>query len=84
MCRRKPKEDDALLSAIKQVGLAHEEFHRDEKLKDKRPGGTPSGTGKGNGKRKWKPWKANATAKEDFASAGKKANKADSSRSGSG
>ena len=50
--RGKPKEDDALLSAIKEVGLAHEEFHRDVKLKDKGPGATPSGKGKGNGKHK--------------------------------
>ena len=46
----KPKDDDALLSVIKEVGLAHREFHRDEKLKDKGPGATPTGKGKGNGK----------------------------------
>ena len=69
----KPKEDDALLSAIKEVGLAYEEFHRDEKLKDKGPRATPYGKGKGNGKRKWEPEKGNATAKQDSAPAGKKA-----------
>ena len=69
----KPKEDDALLAAIKEVGLAAEEFSRDEKLKDKGPGATPSGNGNGNGKRKRESEKANATAKEDSAPAGKKA-----------
>ena len=48
----KPNVDDALLAAIKEVGLAAEEFSRDEKLKDKGPGATPSGKGKGNGKHK--------------------------------
>ena len=57
----KPKEDDALLAAIKEVGLAAEEFSRDEKLKDKGPGATPSGKGKGNGKRKRESGKANAS-----------------------
>ena len=52
LCGGKPKEDDALLAAIKEVGLAAKEFFREEKLKDKGPGATPSGKGKGNGKRK--------------------------------
>ena len=73
-----------MLSAIKEVGLAHEEFHRDEKLKDKGPGATPSGKGKGNGKRKREPEKGNASAKEDSAPAGKKAKKAATAGSGSG
>ena len=80
----KPKEDDALLSAIEEVGLANEEFSRDEKLKDKGPAATPSGKGKGNGKRKREPEKGNATAKEDSAPAGKKAKKATTTGSGSG
>ena len=80
----KPKEDDALLSAIEEIGLTHEEFHRDEKLKDKGPEATSSGKGKGNGKRKWEPEKANATAKEDSAPTGKKAKKAATTWSGSG
>ena len=33
--REKPKEEDDLLSAIKEVGLTHEECYRDEKLKNK-------------------------------------------------
>ena len=70
-----PKEDDALLSAIKDVGLAHKEVHRDEKLKNKGPRVTSSGKGKGNGKRKREPKKENATAKEDSAPARKKAKK---------
>ena len=80
----KPKEDDALLSAIKEVGLAHEEFHRDEKLKDKGPGTTPCRNRKGNGKRKREPEKGNATAKEDSAPARKKAKTAAAAGSGSG
>ena len=80
----KPMEDDALLSAIKEVGLAHEELHRDEKLKDKGPVATPSGKGKGNGKHKREPEKGNATAKEDSATAGEKAKKAAAAGSGSG
>ena len=79
-----PKEDDALLAAIKEVGLAAEEFSRDEKHKDKGPGATPSGKGKGIGKRKRESEKANATAKEDSAPAGKKAKKIHATGSGSG
>ena len=80
----KPKADDALLAAIKEVGLAAEEFSRDEKLKDKGPGATPSGKCKGNGKRKRESEKANATAKEDSAPTGKKAKKAPATGSGPG
>ena len=80
----KPKEDDAMLAAIKEVGHAAEEFSRDEKLKDKGPGATASGKGKGNGKRKRESEKTNATAKEDSAPAGKKAGKAPATGSGSG
>ena len=61
------KEGDPLLSAIKEVSLAHEEFHRDEKLKDKGSSATPSGKGKGNGKRQREPEKGNVTTKEDSA-----------------
>ena len=42
LCGGKPKEDDALLAAIKDVGLAHEECSRVKKLKYKGPGATPS------------------------------------------
>ena len=70
-----------MLSAIEEVGLAHKEFHRDEKLKDQGPGATPSR--KGNGKRKREPEKANATMKEDSAPAAKKAKKATAAGSGS-
>ena len=73
-----------MLSAIEEVGLAHKEFHRDEKLKDKGPGATLSGKGKGNGKRKREPEKGNATGKEDSAPTGKKAKKAATAGSGSG
>ena len=80
----KLKEDDAVLSAIKEVGLAQEEFHRDEKLKDKGPGATPSGKGKGNGKCKREPEQGNATAKEDSTPARKEAMNAAAVGSGSG
>ena len=80
----KYKKDDALLSAIKEVGLAHEDFHRDEKLKDKGPRATPSEKRNGNGKCKREPENGNATAKEDLAPAGKKAKKAAAAGSGSG
>ena len=79
-----PKEDDALLAAITEVGLAAEEFSRDEKLKDKGPGATPAGKDKGNGKRKQESEKTNATVKEDSAPTGKKAKKAPATGSGSG
>ena len=79
----KPKEDDALLAAIKVVGLAAQEFTRDEKLKNKGPGATPSGKGKGNGKRKREFEKVNTTAKKDSAPAGKKAKKEPATGSGS-
>jgi hypothetical protein len=66
----KPKEDDALVAAIKEVGLAHEEFLREEKLKEK---SAPSG--KQKGKRKREAEKSNASANEDKAPAGKKPKK---------
>ena len=80
----KAKEDDALLAAIKEVGLPAEEFSRDEKLKDKGPGATPSGKCKGNVKRKRHSEKTNATVKEDSAPAGKKDKKAATTGSGYG
>ena len=80
----KPKEDDALLSGIEEVVLAQEEFHRDQKLKDKGPRATPSRKRKDNSKHKQEPKKANATAKEDSAPAGKKAKKAATAGCGSG
>ena len=52
------------------MGLAHEEFLREEKLKEK---SAPSG--KQKGKRKWKAEKSNASANEDKAPAGKKPKK---------
>ena len=73
-----------MLAAIKEVGLAAEEFSRDEKLKGKGPGATPSGKGKGNGKGTQESEKGNATAKEDTAPAGKLAKKAPATGSASG
>ena len=80
----KAKEDDALLAAIKEVGLAAEEFSRDAKPKDQGPGATPSEKGKGNGTHKQESEKTNATVKEDSAPAGKKDKKAPTTGSGSG
>ena len=45
-----PEEDDALIAAMKEVGLAHEQFLREEKLKERTASAT---SGKERGKRKW-------------------------------
>ena len=68
----KPEEDDALITAMKQVGLAHEQFLREEKLK-KRTTSTPSG--KQKGKLKWESEKSNTTADKEKAPSGKKPKK---------
>ena len=67
-----PEEDDALIAAMKEVGLAHEQFLREEKLKE-RTTSVPSG--KQKGKRKRETEKYNATADEEKASSGKKPKK---------
>ena len=43
----KPEEDDALIAAMKEVGLAHKQFLREEKLKE-RTTSAPSGKQKAN------------------------------------
>ena len=68
----KPKEDDALIAAMKEVGLAHEQCLQEEKLKE-RTTSTPSG--KQMGKRKRETEKSNATADEEKAPSGKKPKK---------
>ena len=45
----KPEEDDALIAAINEVGLAHEQFLQEEKLKERT---TSAPSGKQKGKRK--------------------------------
>ena len=65
----KPEEDNSLISAMKEVGLAHEKFLREEKRKE-RTMSAPSG--KQKGKRKWETDKSNATADEEKAPSGKK------------
>ena len=50
----KPEEDDALIAAVKEVGLAHEQFLREEKLKQ-RTTSAPYGKQKGKRKRECKP-----------------------------
>ena len=67
----KPEEDDAWITAMKEVGLAHEQFLREEKLKDsERTTFAPSG--KQKGKRKPETEKSNATADEEKTPFGKK------------
>ena len=68
----KPEEGDALIAAMKEVGLAHEKFLREEKLK-KRTTSAPSR--KQKGKRKRETEKSNATADEEKAPSGKKPKK---------
>ena len=68
----KPAEDDALIAAMKEVGLAHEHFLREEKLKERT---TSAPSGKQKGKRKRETEKSNATVDEEMASSGKKPKK---------
>ena len=64
----KPEEDDALIAAMKEVGLAPEQFLREEKLKERTTSG-PSR--KQQGKRKRETEKSNTTADEEKAPSGK-------------
>ena len=68
----KPEEDDALIAAMKELGLAHEQFIREEKLKE-RTMSVPSG--KQKGKRKRETEKSNATVDEEKAPSGMKPKK---------
>ena len=68
----KPEEDDALIAAMKEVGLAHEHFLREEKLKKQN---TSASSGMQKGKRKRKTEKSNATADEEKGLYGKKPKK---------
>ena len=45
----KPEEDDALIAAMKEVGLAHVQFLREERLKERT---TSAPSSKQKGKRK--------------------------------
>ena len=67
-----PEEDDVLIAAMKEVGLAHEQCLREEKLKE-RTASAPSRKQKGKRKREAK--KSNATADEEKAPSGKKTKK---------
>ena len=49
MQKGKPEEDEALITAMKEVGLAHEQFLCEEKLKE-RTMSAPSGKQKGKRK----------------------------------
>ena len=77
----KPEEDDALIATIKEVGLAHERFLREKKLKE-RTTSAPSGNQKG--KRKRETEKSNATADEEKAPSGKKPKKHAAPETGTG
>ena len=68
----KPEEDDALIAAMKEEGLAHAQFLQEEKLKA-RTTSTPSGKPKGKCKRDTE--KSNATADDEKAPSGKKPKK---------
>ena len=68
----KPEVDDALIAAMKEVGLAHEQFLREEKLKECT---TSTRFGKQKGKHKREIEKSNATADEQKAPSGKKPKK---------
>ena len=68
----KPEEDDALITAMLELGLAHEQFLREEKLKEQTTS-TPSR--KQKGKRKRETEKSNAIADEEKAPSGKKPKK---------
>ena len=65
----KPDEDNALIADMKEVGLAHDQFLREEKLKERT---TSSPSRKQKGKRKRETEKSNATADEEKAPSGKK------------
>ena len=65
----KPEEDDALIAAMKEVGLAHEQFLREEKLKERT---TSAPSRKQNRKRKRETEKSNAPADEEKVPSGKK------------
>ena len=68
----KPEGDDALIAAMKEVVLAHEQFLREEKLKEWTASTT---SGKQKGKRMRETEKSNATADEEKAPSGKKPKK---------
>ena len=72
MQKGKPEEDEALIAAMKEVGLAHEQFLREEKLKERT---TSAPSGKQKGKRKRETERSNATADEEKAPFGKKPKK---------
>ena len=68
----KLEEDNALIAAIKEVGLAHEQFLREEKLKEWT---TSAPSGKQKGIRKRETEKSNANADKEKAPSGKKPKK---------
>jgi len=78
-----PEEDDAVIVAIKKIGLAHERFLREEKLRGNSQGGQDSGQKKGN-KRKRGPKEDSGAQGEDSAPPAKKPQKGKGKDSGSG
>ena len=77
----KPEEDDALIATMKEVGFAHEQLLREERLKE-RTTSTPSRKQKGKCKRESE--KSNATADDEKAPSGKKPKKDATPVTGSG
>ena len=72
MQKGKPEEYDALIAAMKEVGLAQEQFLGEEKLKERT---TSAPSGKQKGKRKQETEKSNTTVDEEKAPSGKKPKK---------
>ena len=68
----KREEDDALIATMKEVGLAHEQFLREEKLKERT---TSAPSGKQKGKRERETERSNVTPDEEKAPSGKKPKK---------
>ena len=77
----KPEEHNALIAAMKEVGLTHEQFLREEKLKE---WNTSAASGKQKGKCKRESEKSTATVDEEKAPSGKKPKKDATPVTGSG
>ena len=77
----KPEEDNVLIAVMKEVGLTHEQFLREERLKERT---TSAPFGKQKGKCKRETEKSNATTDEEKAPSGKKPKKDAASVTGTG
>ncbi len=79
-----PDDDDALIVAIKEIGLAHERFLAEEKARGNSVAGQDSGPKKGKDKKRKRGPEKETNAKEDSAPASKKLQKGKGTASGSG